>query len=395
VRAVLFLGVLLLGHLPPIGPPLHAQPSENLVVRVLKDWEQRQERIQRIRYVVKGQSIVPKGSRTDEMNRPLVPPAPPRDIAQKQDTMLLLDIPGKRFRMERDHQSYWSNENRLVVCLATDVFDGNSLYGHLPREANAKAGYIRKPLDPDICISRNYAAYRPLKAVNAYWLSPLLFAHGLVPQLTAASSFLDKLDIDDFTIHGQGVHAGRPCLVLRTFPAPNGTAKCFDEYWVDLARDCAVLRHSAYLNDNVLTDVDIAYQQTPHGWLPLRWEGTVREQGRQLINVTRLRVAEFTVEPTVTDADFRVEAKPGMIILEDTYDLPEMQRNSPGVQRKNYRVGADGSWEEIGAKGEPLPPRRQWAWFALLAVPATIALAYVWRRRRSSCGKTGPVEAVS
>lgn len=395
LRAALFVGVLLIGHLPEIAQPLRAQSSDEQVERVLKDWEKRQERIQRIRYVVKGHSIIPKGTTTDEMGRPLVPTSPPRDIAQKQDTMLLLDIPGKRFRMEWDHQDYWNNEKRLVPLLATTIFDGQSSFTAIPREENARVGRVRKPLEPDLLISKNYAAYRPLKEINGYWLSPLLLAHGLMDQLTAAPSFLDKLDADDFTVHGQGVHAGKPCLVLRTFPVPNGTARCFDEYWVDLARDSAVVRHSAFINDQLLTDVDITYQQTSHGWLPLRWVGTVYAHGRQLINVTRLRVDEFTIEPTVTDADFHVEAKPGMVILEDTFDLPGAERNSQGFQRKNYRVAADGSWEEIGSKGEPLPPRHRWGWLALLAVPAAIALAYVWRRRRSSRGKTGPAAAVS
>ncbi len=266
------------------------------------------------------------------MGRPSVPPAPPQDLAQRQDTILLLDIPGKRFRMGREEQFYSYGEGRLLPLLKTAIFDGQSSYTDIPREANVRAGYVRGTSEPDISISKNDARYRPLTGIAAYWLSPLLMAHGLVPQLTAAPSFVDKLDSDDFAVQGQGVHTGRPCLILRTFPISSGTASCFDEYWVDLVRDSAIVRQSSYMNDKLRTDVDITYQQTSHGWLPLRWVGTVRDHhGRQLINVTRLRVEEFSINPAVTDADFQVEIKPGMI-LSVNEDAPPSERNPLGFQ---------------------------------------------------------------
>lgn len=393
-RLVPFVSLLLMSCLSLVSP-LRAQPDGGQLERVFKDWEKRRERIQRVRYVVKGQRIIPKGSHTDDMGRPYVPPRPPEDIAQKDDTVLLLDFAGKRFRMERDWQSY-SADNRLRSIVRRSIFDSKSLHNDFPREINARVGNVRGPQEPDVSILKNYASHRPLKTVDAYSLSPLLHAHGIVNQFTLASSFVDKPDIDDFHVHGRGVHADRACLVLRTFPAPSGTASCFDEYWVDPARDSAILRHAQYFNGKLRTNKDVTYQQTSHGWLPLSWVGTTRDlNGRRLINVARLRVEEFTIEPAVTDTNFQVEIKPGMIINEDDYAASASEKNRLGYQRKLYRVSAGGSWEEIGSRGEPLPNRARWGWLGLLAVPVVAALAYLWWRRRNRRGKIGPAPAVS
>jgi hypothetical protein len=378
----------------PALSSLRAQPNAEQVERVFRDWQKRQERMQRIRYVVRGECIRPKGSYTDEMGRPLVPPQPPRDIAEKQDTVFLLDISGQRFRMERDHQTYWDRDKKLVPCLATTVFDSQSSYTAIPREENASAGYIREPSEADVTISKNDAGYRPLKAVNAYWLSPLLIAHGIVPQLAAAPSFVDKLDIDDFIAQGQAVYDGKPCLVLRTFPTPAGTAKCFDEYWVDLTRDSAVLRHSQYINDKLLTDAEIVYQQTSRGWLPQRWVGTTRDYTKgNIINLTRLNVQEFNIDPLVSDRDFQVDIKPGMLISVTEY-TPLSQTNQLGIQRTMYRVDANGHWREIGKESNS-PLRSLWGrLLSLAAIIAVIALAYLlWRRLRPGSGRcpTSPV----
>jgi hypothetical protein len=374
----------------PTASPLHAQLGEEQVERVFRDWQKLQDRIQRIRYVVRGESVVPKGTFTDEMGKPLDPPQPDRDIAQKQDTICLLDIAGKRFRMEQDAQVYASWEKRLLPRLTTTVFDGQSSSTAIPRDDNARAGYVRSDSDPDVLIAKNDFRYRPLTAVNAYWLSPLLFAHGLIPQLTSAASFLDKLDIDDFKVHGRAVHEGIPCLVLRTFPSPAGQTTSFDEYWVDQSRDSIVVRHSSYMNDKLFTDVGITYQQTPHGWIPLRWVGSTRDYiDGHLINVTRLRIEEFTIEPEVMDADFRVEVKPGMVILEDDFEAPKAEQGPLGFQRKWYRVAPDGQWQEIDQQSGAALPQTHWLrWLALAGIAAAIALGYLlWRRLRAGPGR--------
>lgn len=361
---------------------LFAQPSNGQVERVFRDWQMRHDTIQRMRYLVKGQSIIPRGSATDDMGKALEPPEPAKDIAQKQDTVLLLDIPGTRFRMEQETQFYNYGQKKLLPLHKITIFDGNTLYGEIPREVNAQAGYVRQPLEPDLCISKNYAAYRPLKAINAYWLSPLLFAHGLVPQLAAAPSFLDKLDIDDFNVRGQAVHAGKTCLVLRTFPVPSGTARCFDEYWVDVSRDSAVLRHLAYMNDKLLTDLDVSYQQTTHGWIPLSWVGITRDYTKgNLINVTRLRAQEFSFEPLVAESDFRVDVKPGMVILEDDFGSPKVEQGSLRPQRKSYQVATDGHWQEIGMQSG-LPVASTWRrWLSLAEIVVVITVGYSVVRR--------------
>jgi hypothetical protein len=392
--------VILLACLAGLGllsapTPLHAQPAAEQVERVLGEWQKRQERISRIRYVVKGESITPKGAFTDHMGRPMVPPQPDKDTAQRQDTIFLIDIPKKRFRMELDGEVYSIADKRLVPRRTTTVFDGNSTYGETEHDAKVKATEGREQWAPDVGISKNDAAYRPLNAVNAYWLSPLLFAHGFIPQLAAGPSFLDKLDVDDFSVHGQAIHDGKPCLVLRTFPVPGGQVKLFDEYWVDLARDCAVVRHSSYMDGKLLTDLEVTYQQTSHGWLPQRWVGTTRNYTNgQLINVTRLRVQEFAIEPEVTDTDFRIEIKPGMVILEDDFAAPKAEQDTLGKKRKFYRVAPDGKWLEIG-QSSGSPSVSLWRrWLIPAGIVAVLVLGFLLVRRwKAGPGRRSPAPA--
>lgn len=373
--------------------PVRAQAGNEEVRRVIADWKKRQEAVERIRYVVVGRSIVPKGRGTDDVTgKPLVPPVPAQDIEQKQDSTLLLDFPKQRFRLEMNQLLFDWSERRLFPRVSTTVFDGHSGATEMPREANTSAVHTPALSDYDIYINRNESRYHPLGAVSAYYLSPLLLAHGLVSQFMEQTHFGKLPDPSEFIIHGRHIHAGRPCLVLRTLTERSHHRETsFDEYWIDTARDSAVVRQSAYVNDKPLTDIEVTYQQTPHGWLPLRWTGTTRERGKRIINVTRLRVQEFIVDPPVADADFQPVVKPGMNILEDTYEDPEKVEGQPGpgYTRKIYHVGPDGRWNEVVNGAEQKSKR--WLWYGVgIPLAAVSALLFWYARRRGRRSRPTP-----
>ena len=363
-----------------------AQQSPSSLDHILAGWQKRRERVGCIRYTVVGEGIVPKGSRTDDLGRAL-PDEPPRDIVQKQNVAFLLDLRRQRFRMELDETVYHSQKRQLMPRASTVVFDGRDLATALPRERNTSPVHTPAPLDPDLMLSRGYAKCYPLKVVVSRYQAPLLFAHGFVPRYVSAPDFGGAPDPDDFIVSGQIVHGRRPCTVVKTFPLRNYTNTSWDEYWVDEARDFVVVRQLAYQNGKPVIDLDIAYQQSSHGWLPERWTGTTRING-VVVNVTRQRVQEFVIDPTATDADYQIEARPGMVILEDDFNDPGKEQFGPGFRRKLFRVAADGSWQEIingveqPAEGPCSWLRRHWVGLTLALLAALLAVAgWYWLAR--------------
>jgi hypothetical protein len=392
-RSASYLWLAGLGALLLAVPSAVAQPRDPVVERVLADWQKRQKRVQRVRYVVTGQSIIPKGSLDDPITGlPLNPPEPAQDVAQPQKSDLLLDFEGQRFRLELSEQVYYQSKKQLVPRAKITVFDGKSLSTLCPREANA-TDFASEPSMPDICILKGSSPtqdIRPLRSVNAYYLSPLFLAHGIVAQLTDQPAFGRTPDPEDLVVHGRGVYAGRACLVLRTLPIKTMAGATFEEYWIDTAKESAVLRQASYLEGVLTVDLAITYQETSYGSLPLTWVGITRKAPDKIVNVTRLRVQELSADPPLTNADFEVEARPGMNILEDTLDVPGKVDNAPGFERTYYHVGEDGRWNPVvgGVVGK-LP---WWRWY-YLAVPALAAgvglvLWRLLRRRRQA--RTGP-----
>jgi hypothetical protein len=290
-------------------------------------------------------------------------------------------------------QLYQDTKRQRFSRLSIHVFDGKDMYTSLPREANNSAVSPRGAADPDVMIYRLATSIRPLNGFVAHGLSPLLVAHGIIPKFLVLPHFADKLDPDDFFVHGQGIHAGRSCLVLRTFPVRSSAAvgapvqSTFDEYWVDVQRDSAVLRQSAYTNTILRSDVDISYKETKAGWLPSHWTCTFRNPpNNQLIDVTKLRIAEYSIDPPKDAADFTIEITPGMNVRDSTF---HESKTGVGFEHHRFHIEPNGRWSELTNGVEQ---RLAWSWRAwsglLLTVSVALALALlVYRstsRRRST-----------
>lgn len=360
------------------GSQARAQARDERLERVFADWQQRQQRVRSVRYVVTGEGVIPKGSATDAITgQPLVPPEPTRDVSQALSFAVLFDFERGRFRMERETQVYNGPARRLEQWGATTVFDGKDVYSESRMEPA-----IRHPEDFDMFISKNYAKLYPLKMLSTYYLTSLLLGHGLIPRLMEPATFGQQLSAEDFAVHGQGVYADRPCLVLRTFPARTTTDTSFDEYWVDTGRASAVVRQLAYVDGWPLVDVEVTYQETARGWLPVQWTGTTRHKS-QIASVDQLRVQEIVFDPPSTDADYQVEVRPGMRVMESTFDDPGTSPAGPGVQRRYFRVADNGHWDELVGTSEQVRGVARTYWFGVPAVAVSACvLWYVIRRRR-------------
>jgi hypothetical protein len=386
------LCLLLLGLLV-LTPAVRAQPPDARVTRVLADWKRRQQVFQTIRYTLTGQMLRPKGSFPDDMGRPSNPPRPPRDVTEPMEHRLLLDFAKQRFRWEKEEDAYLPGPDKVFPRVSTSVYnntDDTTASGWTangtawPRAVNTPyTEAFKDPLWPDVAISRRPEQGDVLTNGLGLSLGPLLLGHGLVRGVAVRARFQQEFDAEDFVVHGEGVEAGRRCLVLRLQPLDLLDRRpTFDEFWVDCGRESTVLRQKGWANGVLTTDDEIAYQATPQGWLASDWKSTSFRDGR-VLSVTRMRVTAVVPEPAVEDGDFRVAIEPGMIVREFT----PIEGNSVGATRKDYRVRPDGGWNEIvnGVEKQSLGRfggRASWAYGLGGGAFMLLVALLVWRRWR-------------
>jgi hypothetical protein len=218
---------------------------------------------------------------------------------------------------------------------------------------------------------------------------PLFFAHGIIRTALdeiAPGKLRKKADAEYLTLHGQGVHRGKACLVVRS-QTMQLSLTSYDEFWIDPSRQSAVLRYVMYSDKRIFNDIDIEYQQTAHGWLPQRWTFT-HYSGTAPTVIYRMKVDRWEANPPTTEADFDIKAEPGMLVEERVYDESVHPLVDPKSAVRVYRLEEGGGKTEIPDPfGRPrdLSPRwRWWQWAAAAVVTATVLAGIGWtvRRRR-------------
>lgn len=198
-----------------------------------------------------------------------------------------------------------------------------------------------------------------LAAFGAYY-EPFFFGLGIVS--TGTTNFIlpgrlkTKPDEEIWYVHGQGTHAGRPCLVLRTYPFRGGNT-LFDELWIDPARESAVLRQIVYVNGQPIRDSDINYQESSRGWFPRNWTITDRLGNGKTLFWEQMEVKELTFDPAFEDADFKVEIKPGMRVLETEYggSPDQVTADVPKIKEISFQTESNGSGNRDTGQDGALP----------------------------------------
>jgi hypothetical protein len=364
------------------GSTLADEPTDPRLERIFADWQNRRERIKRVRYRVSGEHVLPKGSFGDpNTGQPLGPDSPPHDISWPKIVVLLLDFTTNRHRLEEEEQPYGQTHGQfLPKRVSTTVFDSKELWTQL----NRPAGVRPDPKTPDVYeVSGNM---RGQAFGSDYW--PLFVGHGIVPLTTLGHVLPGRLLVtpekDVYHIHGEGVYASRACVVLRTEAYEFGNKVGLDELWVDIGRESAILRQVAHSNDKIVTDIQIEYQDSRAGSLPQRWSITHAHTDGQVFSIERMHVDDLEIEPPVRDADFHVDVKPDMIVQQISIPgSPDQVTMPQPTLGRLFRVGSNGSWNEIVGGVEQ---NARWPIYLVGAVILLLAGAgaavVLWRRRR-------------
>ncbi len=367
------------GFLLAAGGPALGQAPDQRLEKIFADWKKRQARTKSVRYQVSGNRVIAKGSFLDDDGR-RTKIMPPRDVTAVIQRTLIFDFVTGRYRWEIEDQDYDTDADKFHPKAETRVFDGKQIKMLRPRERNTHPMMGVRPGEPELGIATGYFGLAPVEV--EFW--PLFVGHGYVPTWDRGPTpgkFKVLPDKDMSYIHGQAVHEGRSCWVVRT--RPQGSCENFDEYWVDAAVESAVVRQASFCLGKMQFEAAIAYQKTAHGWLPRRWTFTERNfNDGTLIQVQRMDVRELSLDPPVGESSFAIDERPGMRVEEAVLKAPEPDNMETVLKTTQFVVGEDGRRHKIVEGGAGF-------WRSLLWwVGAPVALAmviFVWliRRRRA------------
>ena len=370
-----------------ITQPNFAQDLDPRLGKARADWKARREGIKTARYAVKGTKTTYKAAFNliaIELGR-----APAKDdVTEPLDEFtLLLDFVNSRHRLQQHHIANAPDIDVKVNDVSTAVFDGNRQTA-LTHDAEFGTNPAGEKVTASI-ISGNLRCYPFREGLH----TPLFLGHGVVQIHDQDMIYPGKLvfepEVEFLHVHGVAIHEGRTCIVLRAPTRRAGTNETCREFWVDPTRDSAVLRQRTLTNQVADGDFEIRFEkQGPH-WLVKGWTRVERLPLRDGTSVTfrkeTMTVTAISVDPNVTDKDFQVQIEPGMRV--DTFEVSEpMIVSDPGsykiLEKKNYRVLPNGSWQEITVdNGVERPRFSMWNWWYVPAVPMVGVAVYVaWRR---------------
>jgi hypothetical protein len=364
--------------------------DDEILARIKGDFDARYARFGRVRYEIEGSSTATKGTVSALMG--YKDPMPAQDVSWPERRLYVADFASARFRKEERGYVFALEKGVLTNVGQFNVFDGKRHATFDPRELNTSPVRKPGPMQPDVYLENRKEAWSVFGCPDY----PILFAHGIVPP---TSGKVDLLALRDdacwrwITQTGTGEIGGRNCVILH-YRNPNDLGRVYNEYWVDLERESAVVRWTSYSSGiGARPTLEIQYRQTEHGWLPERWLMIVGADSAEHRFIDELRVVAFDPEPIVDSKTFSTQPEPGMIV----------RTFSPGPRGiphpSTFRAGADGALIPIDEEtGRELAPyaRRLWNWNVYLVVGALAIPLWRWtfrRRHRPPVQKTDEKDA--
>lgn len=304
------------------------QAEDERLDQVANDWRKRQQVAETIRYELEGELLRPKGALSPmkvaiEVADPNVD-IPEEDRTAPYNILLLVDFAENRMRVEREREILNSGPEFIKEYII-DLYNGEEFQRYMPLDRNERIAELEEAGArmhfelTEITLSAASGMLREFTERPIYW------AHGMVPLPGPVEQLRQPVDLSGYRIAGETLHEGQQCLILHSPTRFNG--KLYSEIWVDPAKDSAVVRFADIYDGQQDLIYLVDYKQTPHGWLPAEWSADEFGGGQEhaLLSHTEMRVANFEIDPAVTNADFHVEPAQGMYV-KDARDRKNQKR---------------------------------------------------------------------
>jgi hypothetical protein len=361
------------------APTVSAQQGgdDDVVKQVLAAWQKRRQAIKTVAYKVEGVETYVKGSMTE--NSPEAHPRlrkdfPPKDVSFPKRMAYAFEFStGKVRKEQRDHILNISL-GAFVPKTQYILFDGKTTKIHTPRAENTSELYTPSEAQPDLWVYPTGTHF--VLDQNDY---PILFAHGYPHFYNRAIDpvgyFERPLQPSVLRFHQRGAIGDRACVIVRSVQEA-GKYGLFDEFWVDLERDGAILRWQAYSRGRVYIRHEIRYRQAERHWLPESWQFDLDalDDGRnQFTTGERMKVTAVQIAPGFSSSLLTVPLKQGMVV-----------RDAYTSEGGRFVVGTDD--RTLVPFGQSTQVWRWWHWLgiALLGGAMLGGLVYLLRRRMRS-----------
>lgn len=370
-----------------------AEERDPQLEKIFAAWQERQHWFDAVEFHVTGRHLVPRGSYTDSL-----PPSmsglkpgelrPKTDIVREIRIALILDMKKGRHRRETLEQKFQLNTGDLRPFMAKDVFNGVVMKCLIPKDSNVKGLNINVTQPELTIVSGNMQ-----NGVFTQNYFPMFFAIGRVhtimdPILPGKLRNTPKKTY--LSVHGIGVYDNRACVILRTNPFGMEITS-FQEYWVDVARESAIVRFLSYNDNSPESEINIQYKVRQDHWLPQSWRWTVFSKGKTLYEEDAI-VTEITPNPVLNAGTFDLESKVGMLVESridhETRNPAEIPKSDISV----YRITTDGETTPVPdpyhRTGDQYSPNRNyygWAWY-FWAIVLIAVVAYYFKRVRLNKG---------
>lgn len=190
--------------------------------RVRNLWNQRGTHYRTAHYRLRGETLHTAGSLVSPDDPDFEPgeiPATGYPVSDTTTTFAvdwLIDLQHGLFRKQSRDVAFNVAHKSFRPLVRDEVFDGQSLRGHWPRDSNTSEWYVPGATSPDVIY---WSAEDASLVVNLVDL-PLLLMHGLASAPTAERTHAILGLVENLQVVGKVVIDGRDCLQVRTASGP-------------------------------------------------------------------------------------------------------------------------------------------------------------------------------
>jgi hypothetical protein len=367
--------ILLLASLPPSavcgGEVQAADPLDPVIQEIVRHWAKRQQLFRTAIWKARGKGVHLRHACIVTDEYPHVPAAPAEDYVYDVEVALYFDFERNRVRHE------------TVTCLCGNpapdrdgtrdpfllheiyIWDGAHHILYMPRARNPRL----KPTQAEVLVY-----YPPVGMILpdrefAFYAAGLVRTRKATPKPEALRV---EPDPGFYRIVGRANHEGRDCVILRSSEVRGG----WDEFWVDVARDAAIVRHGYYDGDVLYWSTQTSYTPLGGTWVPARFRHSVA--GRR----TSLEITECKLNVPLDPELFRLRVEAGTLIQSGKLSAVFVAPRAGDV----LRLGPEGppSARENGFR----PGHLTWITAAILA-GLCIRVAWILWKRTAQAPQSG------